>query len=280
MKRNFFKRKGVIVTGVVLLFIISIGAGLYLGMQSENKNDSKIVMYPGHIRIIQYNISHGLNSQNKLNLSEVKNLIQQEKPDIVCFNAIDNATPQSGYINQPGKLNENLDMNFSFGKTKELADGSTGNAIFTRFPIKFAQNILFREKKNSRNAFLYVIVEYKDEELHILTTSLGKQNYKTRLRELESFIREREIEGEHIIIAGTFNANKNDREFAKLTQKYNSVFKQADDTPTHPATQPDKRKDFLLFSKNIKIMEGKVINSDSAKHISEHFPVMANIDIK
>lgn len=273
-------KKSVLISIILALIAISAGVGIYLGMSEDNSGQEKVFIYPGHVKVLQYNIDHGLNPGQELNLHNVESLILQEKPDIVCLNSIDQGTKTSGYINQPRKIREAIDMPYSYGKANPADEGWSGNAIFTRFPIKFAQNILFQEKNNDKNAFLYVIIGYEDIELHVITTSLDSKNYKVRIRELQDFIKERELTEEHIILTGTFTIKQNEREIKDLSQKYHSIFNKTDLSFTYPSSKPEFRHDYMFVSKNIKIMDARVINSDLTRKTSQHLPITANINIQ
>ena len=265
---------------IILLLAISTGIGLYLGMREDQQEEKKVMIYPGHIRLLQYNVVHGLTVQNNLNLDDITELIIQQKPDIVCLNNIDKGTKTTGYINQPRKLNESLDMEYSFGAASKVNEGWTGNAVYTRFPIKFSQNILFREKNDNENAFLYVIMEYEDLELYVLTTSLKKKNFKLRVRELMEFISERELSNKHLIIAGTFPSKEQNLDFKEFASKYKSLYDFTDLSFNFPASKLEYKYDFIFFNKNLKILDGKILDSELTRQASEHLPLSANIDIQ
>ncbi|MCF7884902.1 MAG: hypothetical protein K9M80_00255 [Candidatus Marinimicrobia bacterium] len=274
------KRTIVLTFTLIILFIVSIGIGLYLGMREDRREQKRVILYPGHIRVMQYNINHGLTPQNKSNLGYINELIQQEQPDILCINSIDNGVKRSGYINQPRKLRETLKMQHSWGEAFQIGDGWSGNAIYTRFPIEFAQNVLFRERNKDQNAFLYVALGYEGIELHVLTTSLKKDNFKIRLTELENFISERGLNKQHVIIAATVPAQVDNREILDLNKSYYSIFDHSELKYSFPAKNPEQRYDHLFFSKNIKILEGKILHTELTRKISTHLPLSANIDIQ
>ena len=87
------------------------------------------------LRVLTYNIHHGVGNDSALDLSRIASVISAANPDIVSLQEVDNGVPRSNSINQVARLAELTGMQSYFGKARNLNGGSVGNGVLIRSGI-------------------------------------------------------------------------------------------------------------------------------------------------
>jgi len=261
----------------VSISILLVGVYFILKKDTESK---KVIDYPEKIKIMQFDINHGLNPNKELNLKQVEELINKEKPHIVCLNNVDNGTQQTGYINQAKKLGQDLDMKYSYGKRYEKESGSTGNVILTTLPIKFAQNIFFKTGKGRQNSLLYIIQNYRGIEFHIFNLQFDEKYAREQYREAKRIVSEKDIKSGHLVITGNFAMKKTSNEIKEFSNMYTNIFDTSESQFTYSIPNPDKQYDYIFVGNNVKVLKSKVINNEMTQRISYHLPVVTTLKLK
>ncbi len=93
------------------------------------------------LRVLTYNIHHGVGIDNKLDLDRIAKFIVNNKIDIAAVQEVDSCTERTGKINTPSYLAEKTGMEFAFGGNIKFDGGSYGNLILSKFPILNCLNI-------------------------------------------------------------------------------------------------------------------------------------------
>lgn len=91
------------------------------------------------LRVLTYNIHHGVGNDNILNLPRIAEVINSLNPDIVALQEVDNNVPRSGNVDQAAKLAEWTGMNVTFGKAIDLTGGEYGMALLSRYAIAYSE---------------------------------------------------------------------------------------------------------------------------------------------
>ena len=87
------------------------------------------------LRVLTYNIHHGVGKDSELNLSRIASVISAANPDIVSLQEVDNGVPRSNSVDQVARLAELTGMQSYFGKARNLNGGSYGNGVLIRSGI-------------------------------------------------------------------------------------------------------------------------------------------------
>jgi len=87
------------------------------------------------LRILTYNIRHGENMQNKIDLKAISNVIQENNPDFVALQEVDDKTNRTGGVDQLAYLADSTKMFYFFSPHREFDGGLYGNGILSKWPI-------------------------------------------------------------------------------------------------------------------------------------------------
>lgn len=87
------------------------------------------------LRVVTYNIHHGLGTDQQLNLDRIVDVLREAQPDLVALQEVDVRTRRSLREDQAVSLGQKLGMNVGFGKAINHDDGEYGNCILSKSPI-------------------------------------------------------------------------------------------------------------------------------------------------
>lgn len=88
------------------------------------------------LRLLAYNIHHGVGMDKKLDLKRIAEVIAAEKPDLVALQEVDRKCKRSGSVDQAAELAKLLKMEHRFGKFMDYQGGEYGMAVLSRLPIE------------------------------------------------------------------------------------------------------------------------------------------------
>jgi endonuclease/exonuclease/phosphatase family metal-dependent hydrolase len=84
------------------------------------------------LRVLTYNIHHGVGNDSALNLSRIADVILSANADIVSLQEVDHGVPRSGSVEQMNRLAELTGMTGYFGKARNLDGGAYGNGVLVK----------------------------------------------------------------------------------------------------------------------------------------------------
>lgn len=169
------------------------------------------------IKVITYNIHKGFTTGNyKFVLGQIRQLLEQEEADIVFLQEVHGETQRyrrkrKDFPDVPHfeYLAEKLWPHYAYGKNAIYRKGHHGNAILSRFPFRFWENIDISNHRLASRSILHGIVELPGLglPLHTLCVHFGLFKMERR-RQLDALIERIETHVPHnepLLIAGDFN---------------------------------------------------------------------------
>ena len=244
------------------------------------------------IRIMSYNIAEGFIRKEKLNLmsvdsekihlSEIAQIINNEQPDIVFLSEIIfECTPCP--INQVKFLAESTNMySWTFGENYNLGLPFYrivgGNAILSRFPIKAISNPSlsgiqsFYKIQNNRRA-LWCSLQLEHQEILLACVHNDSYDQKNNLKQTQQLLEYKDDRS--AIIAGDFNSSTGEPsiEFIRRTNEFTGAFA---GPPTYPVGNAKLTFDFIFAPITWKLAEQRVIYTN----LSDHYPIVADFLLK
>src|SRR5210317_1005445 len=91
------------------------------------------------IKVLSYNIKHGVGLDTILDLSRAANIIKSQHPEYVGLQEIDHYSTRSDSVDQTNYLAEQTDMTGTFGKFMDFQGGAYGMATLTSLPINLSE---------------------------------------------------------------------------------------------------------------------------------------------
>jgi endonuclease/exonuclease/phosphatase family metal-dependent hydrolase len=227
------------------------------------------------LRILAYNIRHGLGMDDSVDLARAARVIASLDPDLVALQEIDSATERTGYVAQAKALGDLTGMESVFGGFMHYRGGKYGMAILSRLPIKEHQNYELPGGTEPRSA-LAALVHDSTKGLEIVF--VGIHLYRTeeeRLAQAQTLVDLLEDVTAPVILAGDFNSTPGS-EVMNLLQQYWYIPGKGGDHFTFPSVGADREIDFIMFRPRaaFEIVESRVIEEPLA---SDHRPVLLTL---
>lgn len=227
----------------------------------------------GDLRVVSYNIHHGVGMDGKLDLQRIAEVIRKGKPDFVALQEVDQFVPRSGKVNQAEALAKLLGMKHVFRKAIDLQGGNYGQAVLSRHPIEDVIVHKLPGKGEPRIA-LEVQAQVKGKKLSFCSVHLEWSREEIRLQQVRA-LELHLLQRKHpVILFGDFNARPGTKPMKLLAAKWRVVPKSGNRL-TYPADTPKIEIDYLV----IRGMEGVKVTCQvgDERVASDHRPLFGKI---
>lgn len=228
------------------------------------------------ITVMSYNI-HAMKGMDKvLDVDRIANVINEQNPDFVALQEVDQLTERSGKMDAIGLLKEKTGMYGIFMRTFDYQGGEFGNAILSRYPI--IEHKLFplpaRDRYEDRLLMMVACVMKNGDTIHFYNTHLDHHSDDSdRPVQMQEIIRIIRNDKAKIILAGDLNCSPSSEPLNAL----NEVLTRCDsDEKTYPADTPERLIDHVYYSNNKGIKDlGLMVIPE--KVASDHRPIVAKL---
>jgi endonuclease/exonuclease/phosphatase family metal-dependent hydrolase len=258
-----------------------LAAGLLAGVACSSASTSRATATaqpPVSLRILAYNIKHGLGMDSVIDLKRVARVINELQPDIVTLQEVDSAVERTSGVDQTTVLGELTGMHSVFGTFFDYQGGRYGMALLSKYPFISYTNHLLPKGVEHRAALAGTIrVGENGPEVIVVGIHLvwtGDERYTQAQRLTEIFRDERRP----VILAGDFNSRPDSDVMALLGKSWHIPDK-GDDRFTFPSDAPDREIDFIIYrpEDRFEVVEHRVIDEPVA---SDHRPLLLELRVK
>ena len=243
------------------------------------------------MRLLVYNIAYGTGSAGGLKglfsahrylrtpghvIASIAEFINGSGADVVGLVEIDTGSFRTGYLDQTslvaGQLSGYSSCAVKYGRR------SIGRAV----PILRKQaNAFFTRKKPQQVKNYYIpfgfkrlILEIHLDGIRFFLLHLALQR-ETRKRQLEYIKKLVSINPEPMIIAGDFNTFAGDLELDTFIRDLDLHDPNTEDLPTFPSQAPEKKLDFILCSRSIRVHSFQI----PKVRFSDHLPLILDFEL-
>ncbi len=228
------------------------------------------------VRVMTYNLHNGFNTEGRLDMEALAQVIEDSDPDIVALQEISRGWVVSGRLDMLIWLSQRLDLPYIFGPT---ADPCWGNAILSRYPIvEYTQHDLPPRDLIVPRGFTAALIDLGNgDSLWVIATHYHHIEGDTDIRQVQSHSIIAFWEGEErTVLMGDLNAEPNDVEMEMLQTVGLADAMAGIDPPeyTFPSFDPDRRIDYIRVSPDLSASNAHVPVSTA----SDHLPVVVEID--
>jgi endonuclease/exonuclease/phosphatase family metal-dependent hydrolase len=122
------------------------------------------------LRVMTYNIHHGLSADNRVDLQAIVDVIAAENPDVIVLNEVNRARATNGFVDTLALVSQRLGMRFVFGAN--YRDGQYGNALLSRYPILEWDNTHYTRDSTEVRGLLRAVVQVPGGPLTFYATHL------------------------------------------------------------------------------------------------------------
>jgi endonuclease/exonuclease/phosphatase family metal-dependent hydrolase len=238
---------------------------------------------PDVVRILSYNVKHGLGMDSQVDLERIATVIRDLEPDVVTLQEIDSVTARTGLEDQAARLGELTGMKAIFGGFMDYRGGRYGMALLSRYPIVEWENHRLPDGAEPRSALAARIELLRPGYgtapqivvvgIHLYATAAERQAQAARLVELFA------AEEAPVVLAGDFNSIPDSKVIRLLEDEggWRRPAKQGQ-AFTFPSGIPDREIDFIMFrpGDRFTVREHSVVPETLA---SDHRPVLIELEL-
>jgi len=230
------------------------------------------------LRILTYNIKHGLGNDGVIDLERIGRVINNLSPDLVALQEIDNGVERTASVDQALQLGRLTGMKHFFGEFMPHQGGHYGMALLSKFPFIDAANHRLPDGAEPRSSAA-VRVRIPDTGSELIFA--GIHFYRTeeeRLRQAGTLLRVYRDESRPVIFAGDFNSTP-DSPVMSLTGQAFAIPDKGEDHFTFHSGNPNREIDFIAYrpADRFEVIESRVIDEPVA---SDHRPVLLVLRMK
>ncbi len=230
------------------------------------------------LRILAYNIKHGLGMDGAIDLERIARVINELQPDVVTLQEVDSVVERTSGVDQTTVLGELTGMHSVFGTFFDYQGGRYGMALLSKYPFISYTNYLLPKGVEHRAALAGRIKVGGDGPevvvvgIHLVWT--GEERYSQAARLIEIF------EGEEapVILAGDFNSRP-DSDVMALVREAWHIPDKGEDHFTFPSDAPDREIDYIVYRPRdrFEVVEHRVIDEPVA---SDHRPLLLELRLE
>lgn len=224
------------------------------------------------IRVLTWNLHHGVGEDGKLDLERIAKVILDAKPDIVALQEVDSDCHRSGHVDQTAELAKLTGMHGAFGAAMPYDGGEYGQAILSRYPL--AQTAIHRLPGEGEPRIAFeATVSIDGKPLRMITVHLSYEQNDRRLKQVQSLIKALAKSPTPSVLAGDFNDVPKSPALKLLDDAWLAVPK-AGNGLTSPANKPRAEIDHI-YLRGLAVKGTAEVLAESVA--SDHRPVMAVI---
>ncbi|NOU96921.1 endonuclease [Paenibacillus sp. LMG 31456] len=236
------------------------------------------------VRVLSYNIHHGVGEDGRLDLKRIADVIKQSEADIIALQEVDKHwSARSEYVDQAQQLAKWLHMEYVFAVNLERspAEGRTelrqyGVAVLSKYPIHASNHYALpslAEDSESRG-LLEATIRVGDANINVYTVHLALTP-EERLLQNQTIVEIASKKIEPGIFMGDFNAAPQTSEMRPMFEHYREAFEGKEKSYTFPVTNPCLQGDYIFYSKNVEVLSSEIIVSEA----SDHLPPFAVLEL-
>jgi endonuclease/exonuclease/phosphatase family metal-dependent hydrolase len=259
------------------------------------------------LRIMTYNVHRCLGMDGKISPSRIAKVIAHYDPDIVALQELDDRRPRTGEVNQAHHIARELEMEFHFHPSFQIAEERYGNAILSRYPLRVihagplpgvrcppptpseltAGSHIMRLLKNIHEprGALWVAITVGDREVQLVNTHLGLRRGE-RLIQVNALLSSEWLGHPDcrspVIFCGDFNAQPGSKVCRRIRQHFHDAQLLLNDhrpQRTFFGRFPVGRIDHVFVSPEITVLGVEVPRTSLTRIASDHLPLIVEAGV-
>ncbi len=231
------------------------------------------------VKVLSFNIRHGEDNWGDSNLRTVIQLIREEKPQLVAFQAIDSIETAGKIRFQLRQIAMQTGMYFSYGASDVTEGGSQGVGILSAWPIEKTQKLVLPGSPGSDPRVLLCGLIRESEKLTFRFCNARLEYASVIDRALQAaYINQ--LLGESIqpvILTMDMGVKPNEQPYFSFRKNWLDVAK-GSQLATWVEGLPGDRLDYILVlnQKRVRVSNYKVIRD--YPEASDHYPIVATVE--
>ncbi len=237
-----------------------------------------------HLRVLSYNIHKGFTRGNsRLVLRQIRDAIRATHADLVFLQEVQGQHEEHGRKHEewPAEpqfeyLADSIWPHYAYGKNAVYEAGHHGNAILSKYPFSFFENIDVSSSKYERRGLLHGVIQvpHSDQHIHAVCVHLGllETDRQNQVRRICERIETHVTHSHPLVIAGDFNDWRGRSTQPLSTQlEVREAFLEATGrhARTFPSWFPALRLDRVYY-RGAKLESARVLNESPWNELSDH----------
>ena len=262
--------------------VLGASLGLPEKVSAEETQDGR-----RHLRVATFNIHHGADPHDLLDLERVAAVIESMDLDIVGLQEVDRFWPRSNFVDQPQWLGRRLRMWTAYGAnlvlppedgTDETArrDREYGTLVLSKWPILTKSNVLLPKfPDGEQRGLMKTTIVTPVGPVHFANTHLQHNDPAEREVQADAIVALLGPTPRRTILVGDFNAEAGTPEIDVIDTAVDDVWDAVGDGPghTYDTIDPTVRIDYVWASADVVPRSAHVVTDDPLA--SDHLPVVA-----
>jgi len=254
-------------------------------------DDKLIIPESNNIRVMTYNIRFGQNFDGIYDIGGLKDVITNQKPNIVAFQEVTYDSPFNGYNTMFIELKSLMkSLGFDYFYTSEGYNYNIGNTVFSQFEITAGRTIDYDDWNAWQRSAVEATINVNGIDVIVYSTHLthipsGGDTGDVRIKEVNQLLdvlSNNDMNSDNVVLMGDFNIVPLDDkgnvtpEYSLMISQLNDAwieFSSTQDGFTSPADNPKKRIDFIFISNTVNVLNCEVFTTLA----SDHLPVTCEI---
>jgi len=231
------------------------------------------------VTVMSYNIHAMRGMDKKVDVDRIAKVINDQNPDVVGLQEVDQFTERSGKIDAIKILEEKTGLYGVFMATFDYQGGEFGNAMLSRYPIidQKLYRLPSRDNYEPRLMMMISCIIESGDTVHFYNTHLDHHRQDSdRPIQVEAIKKIIKNDQSKIIFTGDFNCQPGSESLNIIT----SVLSRCpSDALTYSTNEPIWTIDHIFYTEDhgIYFQKFNVIQEEMA---SDHFPIIAKFQIK
>jgi endonuclease/exonuclease/phosphatase family metal-dependent hydrolase len=245
------------------------------------------------LRVLSYNIHKGFTAGNRaFALRKMRDAIRTVHADLVFLQEVQGLHDGHGqkisdWPTQPQFefLADELWPHFAYGKNAVYTSGHHGNAILSKYPMSFWENVDISTNRLERRGLLHGVIEvpHRRKPLHAICVHLGlleaerKSQVKAICKRLDHMV----PHDEPVVIGGDFNDWRVKVNFQIEREMHvHEVFEDLTGSParTFPSWLPALKLDRIYY-RNLKAKQAQTLAGKPWSKLSDHCALYAEFEV-
>lgn len=257
---------------------------------------------PVPLRVMSWNIRHGLGTDDRVDLERVHQVITAWNPDVVLLQEVDRNTQRSGGVDQATWLGQRMGFWSAFGAFMPYDGGDYGLAILSRWPLADVQNLTLPPGKHEPRTSLAATTTPQFAAPGLPGGTIGGPGIRlfnvhldwldddaNRFAQAQSLLDQisrdvaRRDHGAPAIIGGDFNDVTGSRTLAVMHGSFDHAAKPSGQEATFPSdptdSSPATEIDYIFVERGSRLTAGPAA-AIGANGASDHRPVVTVVQIR
>ena len=245
-----------------------------------------------HLRVLSYNIHKGFNAGQEFTLEGIREAIELVHADLVLLQEVQGAhsAHKKKVVNYKESqfefLADRLWPHYAYGKNAVYTKGHHGNALLSKFPLTFWENINITTNRFEKRGMLHAIVEIpelKDKHLHAICLHMDLL-HGGRVQQLKRLVQRIQAAvpfDAPLVIGGDFNDwREHASTFLHDELGVSEVFaaRTGLHARTFPVWFPFLRLDRIYF-RGVKVRDSQCLTGEPWRRLSDHAALFADLEI-